>query len=95
MNIVIPDDYQRAVCGLSCLKLLEGHQVTVLGDLAREPKGGPALAEAEALVLIRERTKIDAAFLRNAPKLRCISQTGKISPHLDLAACTAAGVAVL
>ncbi len=95
MNILIPDDYQHAVSGLSCLGLMQGHRVAVLGDLAREPQARQALAEAEALVLIRERTKVDAAFLRDAPNLRCISQTGKIAPHLDLDACTAAGVAVL
>jgi D-3-phosphoglycerate dehydrogenase len=47
------------------------------------------------LVLIRERTKVDAAFLRQTPKLRCISQTGKIAGHVDVAACTAAGIAIL
>lgn len=95
MNILIPDDYQHAVAGLSCLRLLDGHHVTILGDLAREPQARQAIAEAEAMVLIRERTEIGAAFLRGAPKLRCISQTGKIARHLDLDTCTAAGVAVL
>ncbi|PKU22539.1 D-2-hydroxyacid dehydrogenase family protein [Telmatospirillum siberiense] len=95
MRIVIPDDYQHAVAGLSCLKLLRGHRVSILGDLARETDSPRCLAEAEALVLIRERTKVDEAFLKGTPRLRCISQTGKIAGHVDLAACTAAGVAVL
>jgi D-3-phosphoglycerate dehydrogenase len=95
VNILIPDDYQHAVADLSCLSLLQGHRVTILGDLASEADAGRAIAEAEALVLIRERTEVDAAFLRRAPQLRCISQTGKIAKHLDLDACTAAGVAVL
>lgn len=95
MRIVVPDDYQHAVAGLNCLKLLHAHHVTILGDLTREKASGQSLAEAEALVLIRERTRIDAAFLAKTPRLRCISQTGKIAGHVDLAACTAAGIAVL
>jgi D-3-phosphoglycerate dehydrogenase len=94
MKILILDDYQNAVASLSCLSLLKEHTVRILGDLAREPKAEAFLSEAEALVLIRERTQIDAAFLQRAPNLRCISQTGKIAKHLDLDACTAAGIAV-
>lgn len=95
MRILIPDDYQHAVASLSCLPKLDGHDVDILGDLAREPDAQRHLAEAEGLVLIRERTRIDAAFLEKTPRLRCISQTGKIAGHLDLPACTAAGVVVL
>ena len=95
MKILIPDDYQHAVDTLSCLTLLKGHRIDILGDLAREEQADSLLAETEALVLIRERTKIDEAFLKRAPKLRCISQTGKIAGHIDIGACTAAGVAIL
>lgn len=95
MRILIPDDYQRATERLSCMDLLKGHSVTVLGDLDREPAALHTLAETEALALIRERTRIDAAFLDKMPKLRCISQTGKIARHIDIAACTARGVAVM
>jgi len=95
MKIAIPDDYQHAVASLACLDRLAGHQVTILGDLAEDPAAAAALAEAEALVLIRERTRVDAAFLARTPKLRLISQTGKVSGHIDLKACAAAGVAVV
>ncbi|MDR3437195.1 D-2-hydroxyacid dehydrogenase family protein [Telmatospirillum sp.] len=95
MNILIPDDYQHAVAGLNCLGLLEGHRVRILGDLARDPSADEEIAAAEAIVPIRERTRIDADFLRRAPRLKCISQTGKIAPHIDVAACTERGVAVL
>jgi len=49
----------------------------------------------EALVLIRERTLITEALLARLPNLRLIVQTGKRAPHLDLAACTRQGVAVV
>lgn len=95
MRILIPDDYQGAVSGLDCLDLLSGHDVTIAGDLRHDPDAATHLARAEALVLIRERTQVDAAFLARTPHLQVISQTGKLSPNVDQAACSAAGVALL
>lgn len=95
MNIVIPDDYQHATVRLDCRIKLAGHLLTVLGDLARDPRADEVLAQAESLVLIRERTQIDDAFLQRTPKLKLISQTGKVARHIDLEACTRAGVAVV
>ncbi|MDR7093572.1 D-2-hydroxyacid dehydrogenase family protein [Hydrogenophaga laconesensis] len=95
MKIVIPDDYQDCVRHLDCFGKLAGHEVRVFNDSV---KGTDALAErfadAEAIVLTRERTRIDAALLERLPRLRLISQTGKLAGHVDLAACTARGVLV-
>ncbi|KAB7766684.1 D-2-hydroxyacid dehydrogenase family protein [Xanthomonas maliensis] len=96
MRILVPDDYQGAVSALPCVQRLQGHQLQVLGALADDPLARAAqLAGADALLLIRERTRIDAALLQRLPQLRVISQTGRAGPHIDVAACTAAGVAVL
>lgn len=96
MRIVIPDDYQDVIRTLDCYGRLAGHEVTVLHD--RQPASLDELAtrfaEADALVLTRERTRIDAALLDRLPKLKLISQTGKVSGHLDLDACTARGIVV-
>ncbi len=95
MRILVPDDYQEAVRQLSCMARMRNHQVDVIGRLPSDPDERAArLADAEALVLIRERTRIDATLLDQLPKLRLISQTGRIGEHLDLAACTARGIAV-
>jgi D-3-phosphoglycerate dehydrogenase len=51
-------------------------------------------ADAEILVLTRERTSITEPLLQRLPSLKLISQTGKISNHLDLALCSRYGVAV-
>jgi D-3-phosphoglycerate dehydrogenase / 2-oxoglutarate reductase len=95
MRIVIPDDYQDAVRGLACFAKLAGHSVTVYTDTVKEID---ALAErfqaADALVLIRERTRIGEALLEKLPRLKLISQTGKGTAHIDLAACTRRGVVV-
>ena len=95
MHIVIPDDYQDCVRHLTAFKALAGHQVTIYNDSVT---GIDALVErfkdADALVLTRERTAITPALLERLPKLKIISQTGKVSNHLKVADCTARGVAV-
>ena len=95
MKVVVLDDYQGAVSRLSCLSLLDGHELTILGDRERPPEEVErVLREAEALVPIRERTRVDAAFLERLPRLRLIAQTGRGTAHVDVAACTERGVAV-
>lgn len=95
MRVIIPDDYQDAVRHLACFSRLAGHEVTVFNDSVKDID---ALAErfrsAEALVLIRERTRITEDLLARLPNLKLISQTGKGTAHIDLAACTRRGVAV-
>ncbi|MEI7739496.1 MAG: D-2-hydroxyacid dehydrogenase family protein [Betaproteobacteria bacterium] len=95
MKIVVIDDYQDVVRKLECAKKLEKYPIKVytntvkgLGQLSVR------LKDAEILVLIRERTQITKALLEKLPKLKMISQTGKISSHLDLKACTDRGIVV-
>ncbi len=96
MRVVIPDDYQRASAALPALHAHgDGLQVQVLGALPDDIEQRIALLkDAQALVLIRERTRIDAALLARLPQLRLISQTGKVGAHVDIKACTAHGVAI-
>jgi D-3-phosphoglycerate dehydrogenase / 2-oxoglutarate reductase len=95
MKIVIPDDYQDAVRGLACFAKLAGREVTIYNDTVKDTA---ALAErfrdADALVLIRERTSIDDALLARLPRLRLIAQTGRGTAHIDVQACERRGVAV-
>ena len=95
MSIVILDDYQDAVRKLDCAAKLAGYPVTVytntvkgLGQLAVR------LRDAEALVLIRERTAITRALIEKLPQLQLIAQTGRTFTHIDVAACTEYGVAI-
>jgi D-3-phosphoglycerate dehydrogenase len=95
MNIVIPDDYQDAVRRLDCFAKLRGHDVTVFHDTARDLVTlEQRFRDADALVLIRERTAINDELLSRLPRLRLISQTGKGASHIDVEACTRRGVAV-
>jgi D-3-phosphoglycerate dehydrogenase len=95
MKIAILDDYQNAAPGLDCYKILDGHEVKVFNNSARGVgQLAIRLAPYEALVLIRERTSLTAALLNKLPNLKLISQTGKVSGHVDVAAATAHGIAI-
>ncbi|GCE50118.1 D-3-phosphoglycerate dehydrogenase [Thermosporothrix hazakensis] len=95
MKIVIPDDYQDAVRHLDCFQKLQGHDVKIYHDTVTDIETlAERFQDAEALVLIRERTPITEPLLVRLPRLRLISQTGRGAAHIDLAACTRHGIAV-
>jgi D-3-phosphoglycerate dehydrogenase len=95
MKIAILDDYQDSVRTLDCFKLLDGHDVKVFTNTVKGAGQLAArLAPYEVLVLIRERSHLNAALLARLPNLKLISQTGKVSGNIDVAAATARGVAI-
>ncbi|HXC55245.1 MAG TPA: D-2-hydroxyacid dehydrogenase family protein [Rhizomicrobium sp.] len=94
MNIAILDDYFDTLRTLDAFRKLDGHDVTVWIDHIQETEALAArLAGAEALVLIRERTRVGADLVARLPKLKLISQRS-VYPHIDVEACTRAGVVV-
>jgi D-3-phosphoglycerate dehydrogenase len=96
MKIAILDDYQDCVRHLDCFRLLEGHDVKVFTNSARGAgQLAVRLADFDALVLIRERTAFSRPLLAKLPKLRLISQVGKVSGHIDVDAATARGIAIV
>jgi D-3-phosphoglycerate dehydrogenase len=95
MNIIILDDYQDAVRKLRCAALLEPFNAKVFTNTVKGiGQLSVRLRDAEVLVLIRERTQFPRALLEKLPKLKLISQTGRVGPHIDVAACTRLGIAV-
>jgi D-3-phosphoglycerate dehydrogenase len=94
MKISILDDYFDTLRTLACFRKLDGHQVEVWNDHVQDIDTLAArLKDTEALVLIRERTKIQAALLDRLDQLKLISQRS-VYPHIDIAACTRRGVIV-
>jgi len=94
MNVAILDDYFNTTPTLECFKKLAKHQVKVWNDHEQDTDRLAArLKDVEALVLIRERTKIRAPLLEKLPRLRLISQRS-VYPHIDIEACTKKGVLV-
>lgn len=88
MKIAILDDYQDVVRGLKVFQLLDGYHVTVFNHaFETEEALALALAPFDTLVLIRERTVITESLLARCPNLKLISQTGKVSNHIDVDLC--------
>ena len=95
MNIVILDDYQDVVRKLSCANKLEAYPAKVYTNTIKGVgQLSVRLKDAEILVLIRERTHITRQLIEKLPKLKMISQTGKIGSHVDVTACTERGIVV-
>jgi len=92
MKVAILDDWHDTLRHLPCFSKLNGHDVAIWTDqTADEDVLARRLADAEALVLIRERTRITGRLLDRLQKLRLISQRS-VYPHVDVPACTRNGV---
>ena len=95
LKIAVLDDYQNVVKELNAFELLGGHDVIVLTQSYSEEYLVSQLMDVEAIVLIRERTVITESLLKKLSSLKVISQTGKVSNHIDVALCQRYGVEVL
>lgn len=94
MKVAILDDYFDTLRTLDCFRKLDGHEVTVWTDHLQETEAlAERLRETEALVLIRERTKIRTPLLERLPDLKLISQRS-VYPHIDIDTCTRLGIVV-
>lgn len=92
MKVHILDDWFDTLRGLPCYAKLADHDVTVWTDHVDDLDVlADRLADADALVLFRERTQVTRGLLEQLPKLRLISQRS-VYPHVDVSACTDSGV---
>lgn len=95
MKITILDDYQNVIRELKCFSALKNQDVQILHSSEKDIEVlAQKLQNTNILVLTRERTAVDAELLSLLPNLKLISQTGKISNHLNLADCTKYKIAV-
>lgn len=94
ITVSILDDYFDTLHTLPCFTKLAPFDVTIWTDHVQDVDAlAERLRDSEVLVLIRERTKIQAPLLARLPKLRLISQRS-VYPHIDIDACTRHGVIV-
>lgn len=95
MNIIILDDYQDAVRKLPCAARLNDLNAKVFTNTVKGlGQLSVRLKDAEILVTIRERTAFNRQLLEKLPRLKLISQTGRVGNHIDIDACTRLGIAV-
>lgn len=88
MKVHILDDWFDTLKTLPGFDALAAHDVTVWTDHVEDPDVlSERLADAEALVLFRERTPVTDDLLGRLPNLRLIAQRG-VYPHVDVSACT-------
>jgi D-3-phosphoglycerate dehydrogenase len=91
VKVSILDDYFDTIRTLDAFAKLDGHDVTVWTDHVQDADVlAERLADADAIVLIRERTQIRDELLRRLSNLRLISQRS-VYPHIDIDACTRLG----
>lgn len=96
MIIAIPDDYHGVVSKLDCLSKLSGHEVRIFRDVAPATERLLAnLRDAAIVVPVRERTRYTRDIIGRLPRLKVFSQTGRSTHHIDVAACTERGIAIL
>jgi D-3-phosphoglycerate dehydrogenase len=95
MKIAVIDDYQDAFRKLRCYSKLDGHEILIYNDTEKDPvRLAERLKEAEAVILTQARSPFPRVLIERLPKLKLISQTGRSSGHIDIAACTKHGVMV-
>jgi D-3-phosphoglycerate dehydrogenase len=71
MTIMISDDYQDCIRTLDCYpRLSNNFEVIIHTDTVRElDQMATRFAQADALILIRERTSISAQLLERLPRV--------------------------
>lgn len=92
MKIHILDDWYDTIRNLPSFSKIADHDVTIWNDHLEDTDAlAERLADAEALVLFRERTAIRKPLLEKLPCLRLISQRS-VYPHIDVEDCTRLGI---
>lgn len=95
MRIAVADDYQGIFRKTPAYPKLAAHEVTVYSEPVKDvPSLAARLKNAEIVVLTQQRTRFPRELIEQLPKLAFISQTGRNTGHLDIAACTERGIVV-
>jgi phosphoglycerate dehydrogenase-like enzyme len=96
IRVAILDDWQGAALGLAdWASLGPGVEVVPFRAPLRGEEAAAALAEFDAICLIRERMAVPRALIEALPRLKLIVVTGREHRTLDRAAAEARGIAVL
>ena len=96
VNIAVLDDYQHVAPTLADWSSLQPRANTVFfHDHEADPDALAArLAPFDAVVLMRERTRFDAALIERLPRLKLIVTVGMWNAAIDLQAAKARGIVV-
>jgi len=94
-TIVVLDDYERALRRLADWSEIDRRaEVRLYHEPLRGDVLHAALAHADAIVLMRDRTPLSAALIARLPRLRLVVFTGARNATLDAAALAARAIPV-
>ncbi|MYV68612.1 D-2-hydroxyacid dehydrogenase family protein, partial [Streptomyces sp. SID2131] len=96
LRCAVLDDYQGvALSSADWSPLADRVEVRVLREhLGDRDALAAAVGDCEVLVVMRERTPVDAALLDRLPRLRLLITSGMRNASVDVAAARARGVTV-
>src|SRR5262245_24609977 len=95
MKIAVIHDYADVLRTTRAFARLKDHQVSIHTDAYTEPDRVVEQVKGnDALILTQQRVRRTRRIIERLPQLRFISQTGRNTYHLDLAACTERGIVV-
>lgn len=96
-KVVLLDDWERTAARSSAVRALSENprvELVQYRDSASGDELAERIADAEVIILIRERSAIDREVLSAAPRLRLIAQTGTGIAHIDAAAAERRGIRI-
>jgi len=95
-RVAVLDDFEEIANTVPAYEKLKGRaDVTFFRDrLGASERMVAALRDFDAILLMRERTRLSDQEYSQLPKLKFISQTGRTTAHLDLPSATKRGIAV-
>ena len=95
MRCVILDDYQDVATSLADWSVLPDVTVEAVSEhLADEERLAQVLADAEIVVVMRERSPLTRSLLDRLPRLRLVVTSGMRNASIDLATCRERGIVV-
>src|SRR5262249_46498432 len=95
MKIAVIHDYADVFRTTQAYPRLQEHEVIIHTDAYTDPARVIAqVAGCDALLLTQQRVPLTRQIIEHLPGLRFISQTGRNTNHLDVAACTEHGIVV-
>ena len=95
MKIAVIHDYADVFRTTRAYPRLQGHEVIIHTDAYTDAARVIAqVTGCDALLLTQQRVPLTSQIIERLPALKCISQTGRNTNHLDVTACTEHGIVI-
>jgi D-3-phosphoglycerate dehydrogenase len=94
VRVAVLDDYAGAFGRLPAARRLEDHEVVSFADSVTGDALVDRLDGFDAVILLQQRTAVPRDVVERLTTVRLLSQTGRTTSHLDVAACAERGITV-